>query len=129
MKLSLIIVRLESLEHEVNHGQAHHRFRRTHGALAVFGQATALAQPSKGAFHRPANGQQHPTFGSFRTVNDVEFPRSMQHQPVLKGKVVILAVRKESLDSADRLTFEPSQKQGSGVGIVNVRRRYEYGEQ
>jgi hypothetical protein len=47
------------VQHQVDHGQADHRFAALRTGLVILAEPTILAQPREGAFHNPAFGQHH----------------------------------------------------------------------
>ena len=55
LKFGLGLFRVESVEHEVDHGQFDESLRRSDTFLPVLGQPSALAQPRKGPLHHPAD--------------------------------------------------------------------------
>ena len=55
LKFRLGLFGVESVEHEVDHGQFDEGLRRSDTFLPVFGQPSALAQPREGPLHHPAD--------------------------------------------------------------------------
>ena len=55
LKFGLGLFGVESVEHEVDHGQFDESLRRSDTFLPVLGQPSAPAQPREGPLHHPAD--------------------------------------------------------------------------
>lgn len=72
----------ESVKHELDAGDWHHRFAVKGEIFIVFAQAALMFQPSKGSFHDPAFGKQMKSRGVSQLLDNFQGPTTPALEPL-----------------------------------------------